>query len=78
LRKVVSEAWTSLKRTYIALGTKHLQAYLNEYTIRRRLRLPGAEETMWHKLLSMGAAIPAIPYRRLIARQPVQPLAAAS
>ncbi|MFB5685265.1 hypothetical protein ACE3NQ_30605, partial [Paenibacillus terreus] len=78
LRKVVSEAWTSLKRTYIALGTKHLQAYLNEYTIRRRLRLPGAEEPMWQKLLYMGVAIPAIPYRRLIARQPFQSLAAAS
>ncbi|MFM9278941.1 hypothetical protein ACI1P2_12985, partial [Paenibacillus sp. p-8] len=78
LRKVVSEAWTSLKSTYVALGTKHLQAYLNEYTVRRRLRLPGAEEPMWQKLLYMGVAIPAIPYRRLIARQPVQPLAAAS
>ncbi|MFB5674003.1 transposase [Paenibacillus terreus] len=78
LRKVVSEAWESLKRTYIALGPKHLQAYLNEYTVRRRLRLPGAEESMWQKLLYMGVAIPAIPYRRLIARQPVQLLAAAS
>ncbi|MFB5677225.1 transposase [Paenibacillus terreus] len=78
LRKVVSEAWTSLKSTYISLGTKHLQAYLNEYTVRRRLRLPGGEEPMWQKLLYMSAAIPAIPYRRLIARQPVQLLAAAS
>ncbi|MCM3699322.1 hypothetical protein [Paenibacillus macerans] len=48
LRKVVREAWESLKSTYIALGLKHLQAYLNEYTGRRRL----------------------------IARQPNQPLAA--
>ncbi|GIP08938.1 MAG: hypothetical protein E7L01_07935 [Paenibacillus macerans] len=64
------------------LGLKHLQAYLNEYTGRRRLRLPGglpgAEETMRQKLLQMCVAIPAIPYRRLIARQPNQPLAAAA
>ncbi|MFM9282489.1 hypothetical protein, partial [Paenibacillus jiagnxiensis] len=78
LRQVVREAWKSLKRTYVALSPKHLQAYLNEYTGRRRLRLPEGEETMWQKLLHMGVAIPAIPYRRLIARQPVQPLAAAS
>ncbi|GJM76274.1 hypothetical protein HMSSN036_84900 [Paenibacillus macerans] len=82
LRKVVREAWESLKGTYGALGVKHLQAYLNEYTGRRRLRLqgglPGAEETMRQKLLQMCVAIPAIPYRRLIARQPYQPLAAAA
>ncbi|OMG45490.1 hypothetical protein BK140_32115 [Paenibacillus macerans] len=76
------EAWESLKSTYIALGPKHLQAYLNEYTGRRRLRLsgglPGAEETMRQQLLHMCMAIPAIPYRRLIARQPNQPLAAAA
>ncbi|MCM3700451.1 transposase [Paenibacillus macerans] len=78
LRKVVREAWESLKSTYIALGLKHLQAYLNEYTGRRRLRLPGAEETMRQKLLRMCVAIPALPYRRLIARQPNQPLAAAA
>ncbi|MFB5762629.1 hypothetical protein [Paenibacillus medicaginis] len=56
----------------------HLQAYLNEYTGRRRLRLSGAEGTMWQKLLYIGVAIPAITYRRLIARQTVQPLAAAA
>ncbi|RRJ65647.1 IS1595 family transposase [Paenibacillus oralis] len=78
LRKVVREAWESLKSTYIALGLKHLQAYLNEYTVRRRLHLPGAEETMRQKLLRMCVAIPAIPYRQLIARQPNQPLAAAA
>ncbi|MGZ7444870.1 transposase [Paenibacillus sp. TH7-28] len=78
LRKVVREAWESLKSTYIALGLKHLQAYLNEYTGRRRLHLPGAKETMRQKLLHMCVAIPAIPYRRLIARQPNQPLAAAA
>lgn len=78
LRKVVRTAWESLKSTYIALGLKHLQAYLNEYTGRRRLQLPGAEETMRQKLLRMCVAIPAIPYRRLIARQPNQPLAAAA
>ncbi|MFB5763220.1 transposase [Paenibacillus medicaginis] len=78
LRKVVREAWTSLKSTYVALGPKHLQAYLNEYTGRRRLRLIEGEETMWQKLLYMVVTIPAIPYRQLIACQPMQPLAAAS
>ncbi|RRJ62469.1 IS1595 family transposase [Paenibacillus oralis] len=78
LRKVVREAWESLKSTYGALGLKHLQAYLNEYTGRRRLRLLGAEETMRQKLLLMCVSIPAIPYRRLIARQPNQPIAAAA
>ncbi|MCM3699031.1 hypothetical protein [Paenibacillus macerans] len=78
LRKVVREAWESLKSTYVALGLKHLQAYLNEYTGRRQLHLPGAKETMRQKLLHMCVAIPAIPYRRLIARQPNQPLAAAA
>ncbi|MGZ7444527.1 transposase [Paenibacillus sp. TH7-28] len=78
LRKVVREAWESLKSTYIALGLKHLQAYLNEYTGRRQLHLPGAKETMRQKLLQMCVAIPTIPYRRLIARQPNQPLAAAA
>ncbi|RRJ65767.1 IS1595 family transposase [Paenibacillus oralis] len=78
LRKVVREAWESLKSTYVALGLKHLQAYLNEYTVRRSLRRPGAEETMRQKLLHMCVAIPAIPYRWLIARQPNQPLVAAA
>ncbi|MEC0154859.1 hypothetical protein P4H87_30310, partial [Paenibacillus macerans] len=78
LRKVVREAWESLKSTYGALGLKHLQAYLNEYTGRRRLRLQGEEETMRQKLLRICVAIPAIPYRRLIARQPNQPLGAAA
>ncbi|RRJ64537.1 hypothetical protein EHV15_17590 [Paenibacillus oralis] len=78
LRKVVREVWESLKSTYVALGLKHLQAYLNEYTVRRSLRRPGAEETMRQKLLHMCVAIPAIPYRRLIERQPNQPLAAAA
>ncbi|MGG6313349.1 hypothetical protein, partial [Paenibacillus macerans] len=78
LRKVVREAWESLKSTYVVLGLKHLQAYLNEYTVRRRLRLPGAEETMRQTFLRMCVAIPAITYRQLIARQPNQPLAAAA
>ncbi|MGZ7442908.1 transposase [Paenibacillus sp. TH7-28] len=78
LRKVVREAWESLKSTYMALGLKHLQAYLNEYTGRRWLRMPGAEETMRKKLLRMCMTIPAIPYRWLIARQPNRPLAAAA
>jgi hypothetical protein len=77
LRKVVREAWGSLKRTYIALGLEHLQAYLNEYTGRRQLRLSGTEATMRQKLLRMCVAIPAISYRRLITRQANQPLAAA-
>ncbi|MGG6313424.1 hypothetical protein ACQ4N8_21865, partial [Paenibacillus macerans] len=72
------EAWESLKSTYVALGVKHLQAYLNEYTVRRRLRLPGTEETMRQTLLRMCMAVPAITYRKLIARQPNQPLAAAA
>ena len=78
LRKVVREAWESLKSTYVAIGPKHLQAYLNEYTGRRRLRLPGGEATMRQKLLQMCVAIPVITYRRLIARQPDQPLAGAA
>jgi hypothetical protein len=78
LRKVVREAWESLKRTYVALGVKHLQAYLNEYTGRRQLRLSGTEATMRQKLLRMCVAIPAISYRLLIARQANQPLAAAA
>ncbi|MCM3699518.1 transposase [Paenibacillus macerans] len=78
LRKVVREAWASLKSTYVALGLKHLQTYLNEYTVRRSLRRPGAEETIRQKLLRICVVIPAIPYRRLIARQPNQPLADAA
>ncbi|MGG6312671.1 transposase [Paenibacillus macerans] len=78
LRKVVRAAWESLKSTYVALGLKHLQAYLNEYTVRRRLRLHGTEETMRQTLLHLCVAIPAITYRQLIACQPNQPLAAAA
>ncbi|MGZ7444376.1 transposase [Paenibacillus sp. TH7-28] len=78
LRRVVREAWESLKSTYVALGLKHLQAYLNEYTGRRRLRLQGEEETMRQKLLLMCVAMPVLTYRRLITRQPNQPLAAAA
>lgn len=78
LRKVVRAAWESLKVTYIALGLKHLQAYLNEYTGRRRLHLPGAEESMQQRLLRMCVVIPAIPYRHLIACKPNQPLVAAA
>ncbi|MCH1642424.1 transposase [Paenibacillus timonensis] len=69
LRKVVHEAWESLVSTYVALGQKHLQAYLNEYTVRRRLRLPGAIATMRRELLRICMATPRIPYRRLIQRQ---------
>ncbi|OMG45776.1 hypothetical protein BK140_30515 [Paenibacillus macerans] len=64
------------------MGLKHLQAYLNEYTVRHRLRLsgglPGAEETMRQKLLQMCVAVPVLPYPRLIVRQPNQPLAVAA
>ncbi|MGG2993942.1 transposase [Paenibacillus macerans] len=42
------------------------------------LPLPRAKETIRQKLLRMCAAIPALPYRRLSARQPNQPLAAAA
>ncbi|MGG1878991.1 IS1595 family transposase [Paenibacillus cisolokensis] len=78
LRKVVREAWQSLKSTYGALGVKHLQAYLNEYTRRRLLRLSGTVETMRHKLLQICMAIPALPYRQLIEVQRKQPFAAVS
>ncbi|MCK8489407.1 transposase [Paenibacillus sp. MBLB2552] len=78
LRKVVREAWNSLKSTYIALGTKHLQAYFNEYTVRRRLRLSGSVEPISPTLLRMCMAIRTISYRQLIARQPNPPLAAAA
>ncbi|WP_178023282.1 transposase [uncultured Paenibacillus sp.] len=79
LRKAVREAWSSLTRTYVALGLKHLQAYLNEYTVRRQLRrLSTADITMRQKLLRMCLSVPSIPYRLLIARQPNQPLAAAA
>ncbi|MNW43772.1 Transposase zinc-ribbon domain protein [compost metagenome] len=76
LRKVVREAWVSLKSTYIALGPKHLQAYLNEYTLRRRLYLLGAREAMHEKLLCLCVAIPAIPYSQLIMHHPSRPLSA--
>ncbi|MCH1641922.1 transposase [Paenibacillus timonensis] len=78
LRKVVREAWESLKNTYVALGPKYLQAYLNEYTGRRELRLPGMEEVMLQKLLHMGVAIPTITYDKLIERQPNPAFAAAA
>ncbi|WP_068783884.1 transposase [Paenibacillus phocaensis] len=71
LRKVVREAWGSLTRTYVSLGLKYLQAYLNEYTVRRKLSVrPGTDLAMRQELLRICMAIPAIPYRQLIARQP--------
>ncbi|WP_339817477.1 IS1595 family transposase [Paenibacillus sp. FSL R7-0216] len=79
LRRVVREAWDSLKSTYVALGPKYLQSYLNEYTGRRQLRRPGAEEeARLQKLLCLCMAIPAISYPKLIARQsnPPFPIAA--
>ncbi|MGP0584630.1 transposase [Paenibacillus timonensis] len=78
LRKVVRDAWESLKSTYVALGPKYLQAYLNEYTVRRRLHLPGARKTMRQKLLSMCVATRAISYYQLIARHPKMPMATAA
>ncbi|MBM6995359.1 transposase [Paenibacillus sp. DXFW5] len=78
LRKVVREAWGSLRSTYVALGRKYLQAYLNEYTVRRRLRLSGGKATMSHKLLCICVAIPTISYHQLIARIPNPPLVAAA
>ncbi|MEC2343365.1 IS1595 family transposase [Paenibacillus barengoltzii] len=67
LRKVVRQARDSIRRTYVALGTTHLQAYLNEYTVRRYLRMICSEEEMCQNLLQMCLSIPAIPYRQLIA-----------
>jgi hypothetical protein len=68
LRKEVRAAWNSLKRTYVALGLTHLQAYLNEYTVRRYLRMSFSEEAIRQSLLQMCLSIPAIPYRQLIER----------
>ncbi|CAM3729965.1 MULTISPECIES: transposase [Paenibacillus] len=67
LRRVVRQARDSIRRTYVALGTTHLQAYLNEYTVRRYLRMTCSEEEMRQNLLQMCLSIPAIPYRQLIA-----------
>lgn len=70
LRKVIRQAWESLKCTYMALGIKYLQAYLNEFTVRRQLRLPGEIASMRQKLLWMCMATRSISYRQLIANQP--------
>ncbi|WP_339301249.1 IS1595 family transposase [Paenibacillus sp. FSL K6-2441] len=68
LRRVVRQARDSIRRTYVALGLTHLQAYLNEYTVRRHLRMSCSEEEMRQNLLQMCLSIPAIPYRQLITR----------
>jgi hypothetical protein len=60
------------------LGTTHLQAYLNEYTVRRYLRMTCSEEEMCQNLLQMCLSIPAIPYRELINRQQQYPSIAAA
>ncbi|MCT2193708.1 hypothetical protein M3G15_00880, partial [Paenibacillus sp. p3-SID1389] len=78
LRRVVREARDSIRRTYVALGITHLQAYLNEYTVRRYLRMTFSEEEMRQDLLQMCLSIPAIPYRQLIARGQKPFLAAAA
>ncbi|WP_068782756.1 transposase [Paenibacillus phocaensis] len=78
LWKVVREAWKSLKCTYVALGMKYLQAYLNEFTVRRQLRLPRAINTMRQKLLQICMASQSISYRQLIANQANPPLAPAA
>ncbi|WP_082691541.1 transposase [Paenibacillus rubinfantis] len=78
LRKVVREAWVSLKSTYVALGQKHLQAYLNEFTVRLRLRSPGTIAVMRQELLRICVAFPAISYQQLIGRHFNRPLAAAA
>jgi Zn ribbon nucleic-acid-binding protein len=67
LRKVVRQARDSIRRTYVSLGITHLQAYLNEYTVRRYLRMTCSEEEIRQNLLQMCLSIPAIPYRQLIA-----------
>ncbi len=68
LRRIVREAWESLKRTYVALGIKYLQAYLNEFTVRRQLRQSqsGEMKQMTLKLLHICMEIPSISYRELI------------
>ncbi|WP_178025054.1 transposase [uncultured Paenibacillus sp.] len=71
LRKIVRKAWESLKSTYVALGIKYLQAYLNECTVRRRLHQfqSGDMQQMLLKLLHMCMEIPSISYHELIARK---------
>ncbi|WP_068783533.1 transposase [Paenibacillus phocaensis] len=79
LWNVVREAWKSLRNTYVALGPKYLQAYLNEFTVRRGLRLSGATKIALHqKLLRMCASIPTISYPNLIAHRPNPPIAFAA
>ncbi|ECH9276555.1 hypothetical protein YV30_24230 [Salmonella enterica subsp. enterica] len=78
LRKVVREAWKSLTSTYAALGHKYLQAYLNEYTVRRHLRLQPKKTAMCRKLLQMCMTTPALCYRQLIAAHPNPPLSIAA
>ncbi|WP_339299767.1 IS1595 family transposase [Paenibacillus sp. FSL K6-2441] len=78
LRRVVREARDSIRRTYVALGITHLQAYLNEYTVRRYLRMTFSEEEMRQDLLQMCLSIPAIPYRQLIAHHQNPSIAAAA
>lgn len=78
LRKLVQEAWESLTCTYVALGQKHLQAYLNEFTVRRRLRSLGAIATMRQELLRICVTTPTISYRQLVKRQFHLPLATAA
>ncbi|MBW4840425.1 MAG: transposase [Paenibacillaceae bacterium] len=71
LRKVVRTAWESLKSTYVALGIKYLQAYLNEFTVRRRLRQfqSGEMQQMLLELLHMCMEIPSISYHQLITQK---------
>ncbi|MEK3735112.1 IS1595 family transposase [Paenibacillus sp. FSL M8-0334] len=76
LRNIVRETWKSLKSTYGALGQKHLQAYLNEFTARRQLHLSKLEKTMGQILLQKCMVIPRISYHQLIGHRPIQPLAA--
>ncbi len=78
LRKVVREARDSIRRTYVALGITHLQAYLNEYTVRRYLRMTFSEEEMRQNLLQMCLSIPAISYRQLIVIRRISTIADAA
>lgn len=78
LRREVKSAWNSIKRTYVALGITHLQAYLNEYTVRRKLLMSNSEEEKRQKLLNMCMSIPAIPYHQLITQQQNPSIAAAA
>ncbi|MEC2345749.1 hypothetical protein P9H28_16850 [Paenibacillus barengoltzii] len=67
------QARDSIRRTYVSLGITHLQAYLNEYTVRRYLRMTCSEEEMRQNLLQMCSSIPAISYDQLVTHRQKHP-----